>query len=126
MNNRVLDSSAILAVFLKEPGSEIVEPLLEGSLVSCVNVAEVFSKLIEKGLLTDTTATDFLQLGLEIVEYDFEQAMKAAELRLLTRHLGLSLGDRSCIALAILRNATAVTADKDWKRLSFCQVRTIR
>lgn len=109
-----------------EPGSEIVAPLLEGSLVSCVNVAEVFSKLIEKGLLTDTTATDFLQLGLEIVEYDFEQAMKTAELRPLTRHLGLSLGDRSCIALAILRNATAVTADKDWKKLSFCQVEAIR
>ena len=126
MNRRVLDSSAILAVILMEPGSEIVAPLLEGSLVSCVNVAEVFSKLIEKGLLTDTTATDFLQLGLEIVEYDFEQAMKTAELRPLTRHLGLSLGDRSCIALAILRNATAVTADKDWKKLSFCQVEAIR
>lgn len=126
MSRRVLDSSAILAVMLLEPGSEVVEPLLEGSLISCVNVAEVFSKLSEKGLLTKTTSTDFLQLGLEIVDYDFEQAAKTAELRPLTSHLGLSLGDRSCIALAILRNATAVTADKSWKKLAFCKVKMIR
>lgn len=126
MNRKVLDTSAILAVLLVETGNEIVEPMLEGSLVSCVNVAEVFSKLIERGLLTRTTSSDFQQLGVEIVEHDFEQAMKAAELRPLTRHLGLSLGDRSCLALAMLRDATAVTADRDWKKLSFCQVETIR
>lgn len=126
MNKNVLDSSAILAVLLAEPGSEIVEPLLADALVSTVNVAEVFSKLIEKKLLTETTKSDFQQLGLEIVDYDFEQAMKAAELRPLTKHLGLSLGDRSCLALAILHDSTAVTADRDWKSLSFCPIEVIR
>ncbi len=126
MNKKVLDSSAILAVLLAEPGSEIVAPLLADALVSTVNVAEVFGKLIEKKLLTETTKSDFQQLGLEIVDYDFEQACKAAELRPLTKHLGLSLGDRSCLALAILKEAAAVTADRDWKRLSFCPVEMIR
>lgn len=126
MNRKVLDSSAILAVLLAEPGSEIVAPLLADALVSTVNVAEVFSKLIEKKLLTETTKSDFQRLGLEIVDYDFKQAMKAAELRPLTKHLGLSLGDRSCLALAILREASAVTADRDWKDLSFCPVEVIR
>lgn len=126
MNNIVLDSSAILAVILQEKGSEFVEPLLDGGKVSSVNIAETFSKLAEKGRLTDSTVEDFRQLGLEIIDFDYEQAVKAAELRPLTKHLGLSLGDRSCLALAILQGATAVTADKDWKSLSFCPIEVIR
>lgn len=126
MNRKVLDSSAILSVMLAESGSEIVEPMLADALVSTVNVAEVFSKLNEKELLTEKTKSDFQQLGLEIVDYDFEQAMKAAELRPLTKHLGLSLGDRSCLALAILQGGIAVTADRDWSGLSFCPIEVIR
>lgn len=126
MNKKVLDSSAILAVILNEEGSEIVAPLLDGGKVSSVNIAETFSKLAEKGQLTRSTVEDFQHLGLEIIDFDYEQAVKAAELRPLTRHLGLSLGDRSCLALAILQNAVAVTADRDWKGLPFCTVQIIR
>jgi PIN domain nuclease of toxin-antitoxin system len=126
MSKKVLDSSAILAVIFQEKGSEIVEPLLDKSLISSVNVAEVFTKLAEKGILTQQMIDDFWQLGLEIVDFNFEQSVKVAELRPLTKHLGLSLGDRSCLALAILQNTTAVTADKEWAKLSFCQVEVIR
>lgn len=126
MNKKVLDSSAILAVIFQEKGAEIVEPLLEKSLVSSINVAEVFTKLADKGILNQQMIDDFQQLGLEIVDFDFEQAAKVGELRPLTKHLGLSLGDRSCLALAILKNATAVTADKEWQKLNFCQVELIR
>lgn len=126
MNKKVLDSSAILAVIFQETGAEIVEPLLEKSMVSSVNLAEVFTKLAEKGVLNQQTIDDFQQLGLEIVYFDFDQAAKVAELRPLTKHLGLSLGDRSCLALAILQNTTAVTADKNWQKLSLCQIEVIR
>ncbi len=126
MSRKVLDSSAILAVIFQEKGAEIVEPLLDKSLVSSVNVAEVFTKLAEKGILTQQTINDFRQLGLEIVDFNYEQAAKVAELRPLTKHLGLSLGDRSCLALAILQNAVAVTADKEWQKLSLCQIELIR
>lgn len=126
MNKKVLDSSAILAVIFQEKGAEIVEPILEKSKICSVNVAEVFTKLAEKGVLTKQTIDDFQQLGLEIIDFDFEQAAKTAELRPLTKHLGLSLGDRSCLALAILHKTTAVTADKDWQKLTFCQVEVIR
>lgn len=126
MIKKVLDSSAILATIYQETGAEIVEAMLENSIVSSVNLAEVFTKLAEKGRLTLSIVDDFRQLGLEIVDFDLEQAVKAAELRPLTKHLGLSLGDRSCLALAILRNATAVTADRDWKKLSLCAVEVIR
>ena len=126
MNKKVLDSSAILAVIFQENGSEFVEPLLNKSLISSINIAEVFTKLTEKGILNQQMIDDFQQLGLEIIDFDFDQAVKAAELRPVTKHLGLSLGDRSCLALAMLHNTIAVTADKEWQKLSFCQVEIIR
>lgn len=126
MSKRVLDSSAILAAMLCEPGGDLVGSMLASGIVSAVNVAEVFSKLSEKGLLDEEAVSDFRQLGLEIVDHDLEQAVKVAELRPLTRHLGLSLGDRSCLALAILRNATAITADRSWTSLTLCRVESIR
>ena len=42
----VLDSTAILAVLFNEPGSEAVVPLLDGALVSAVNLAEVIDASI--------------------------------------------------------------------------------
>ena len=126
MNKKVLDSSAILAVIYQETGAETVEPLLKTSWVSSVNLAEVCTKLAEKNVLDKQAIDDFQKLGLEIVDFDLEQAVKVAELRPLTKHLGLSLGDRSCLALAMLRNTVAVTADKSWKKLSLCEIEVIR
>ena len=45
----VLDASAVLAVFNVEKGAEKVEPLLSNSIISSVNVAEVLTKMVEKG-----------------------------------------------------------------------------
>lgn len=122
----VLDSSAILAVVNLEKGAETVEPLLSDSIVSSVNAAEVLTKLVEKGVSLEDALEDFLKLGLEVIKFDARQAAKVAELRPLTKHLGLSLGDRACLALAILENATAVTADKNWAGLSLCKIEVIR
>lgn len=122
----MLDSSAILAVINLENGAEKVEPLLSDAIVSSVNVAEVLTKLVEKGVSLDDALEDFLKLGLEVVEFNTKQAAKVAELRPLTKHLGLSLGDRCCLALAILRNLPAVTADKNWANLTFCEIEVIR
>jgi PIN domain nuclease of toxin-antitoxin system len=33
-----------------------------------------------------------------------------------TRAVGLSLGDRACLALALRRGAVALTADRAWER----------
>ena len=126
MNKCVLDSSAILALILNEHGGEVIESMLETGLISSVNLAEVFTKLEERELLNSTTISDFGQLGFKIVDFDEKQALQAARLRPLTKYLGLSLGDRSCLALAILQNATAVTADRNWKELSVCPIEVIR
>lgn len=126
MNKKILDSSAILAVIFDESGAEKVEPLLERSIVSSVNIAEVLSKLAENGGLDAASVEDIQKLGIEIIDLDLEQAIKAAELRPLTKHLGLSLGDRCCLALAMLRDTIAVTADRDWRKLKFCKIEVIR
>ena len=39
------------------------------------------------------------------------------QVRRSTRKLGLSFGDRACLALAHLSDATALTADRSWSRL---------
>ena len=126
MSKWVLDSSAILAVMLSEKGCEKVKERFPESSISTVNLAEVLSKLAERNLLIGQDVQDFENLEISIVDFDVEQALKAAELRPLTKHLGLSLGDRSCLALAIIQGATAVTADRAWKTLSFCPIEVIR
>ena len=126
MSKWVLDSSAVLAVMLREKGHENVKDRFPESSISTVNLAEVLSKLTERDQLTEEDIQNFENLEIEIVAFDTKQAQKAAELRPLTKHLGLSLGDRSCLALAIQLDATAVTADKAWKKIKFCAVDLIR
>ena len=77
-------------------------------------------------MLNKSALNDFGNLGLEIVDLDREQALKAAELRASTKYLGLSLGDRYCLALAVLRKAVAVTADRSRKDLKVCRIEVVR
>lgn len=126
MNKFVLDSSAILATINLEPGFEKVDAVLSESLVGTVNLAEVLTKLVEKGISTTEALDEFNRLGVRVVDFSLAHAQKAAEIRPLTRHLGLSLGDRACLALAIQTDATAVTADTKWTQLDFCKVEAIR
>ncbi len=114
----VLDSSAILAVIFREPGSEAVIDLLQGGLLSAVNLAEVHARLLLGGS-TAGLAWDRLQsLGCEICPFDSAQARLAAELTGNTHSQALSLGARACLALAIERSATVYTTDRAWKNLA--------
>ena len=126
MSKYILDSSAILAVLHREPGAEKAIELFPDSIVSSVNAAEVLTKLIEKSNDIETAAKAFNLLQLTVVTFDSSQARKAAELRPPTKRLGLSLGDRCCLALAILSDATAVSADRSWKKFKLCPVEVIR
>ncbi|MEI7610034.1 MAG: type II toxin-antitoxin system VapC family toxin [Rhodospirillaceae bacterium] len=114
MSKAVLDSSAVLAVLLEEAGAERVERVLPGALVSAVNLAEVVSKLCERGMPADEVLLAVAALGVDIVPYEGEQARLTGELRPRTRAAGLSLGDRACLALARLRGLPALTADAAW------------
>ena len=113
----VLDASAILAVVFSEPGGDAVLPFLQGGLLSTVNLAEVHTRLLLRGAEADFAWSRVMEFGCEICFFDGRQARQAAELVSQTRSRGLSLGDRACLALAILRKATVYTADKEWARL---------
>lgn len=113
----VLDSTAILAVLFNEPGSEAVLPLLDGALVSAVNLAEVYSSLLRRGAKAEFTWRRVLELGCVTVAFDEEQARLAGEWADRMRRAGLSAGDRACLALAIERKAMVYTTNRSWKNL---------
>jgi PIN domain nuclease of toxin-antitoxin system len=113
----VLDASALLAWLHVEPGGEKVEPLLGRSVVSAVNLSETLQKGLSRGADAVGLWEDLEALGLEVVSFTAEDAELAAELWAATRHLGLSLGDRACLATAKRLEVTAVTADRDWAKV---------
>lgn len=116
---RVFDSSAVLAAVFQEPGGESVANLwAEGeNLISAVNFAEIVAKLNERGMSDAEVLTVMDGVPLKFVNLDQATAHASGLLRAATKALGLSLGDRACIALAQSRSATAVTADKQWEKV---------
>lgn len=114
MASAILDASAILAVLQDEPGADRVYPALPGALVSAVNYAEVMSKLVEGGADRHKARQHVLALGIRVVDFDAGLADRVGELRRLTRHLGLSLADRACLALAEREQGSAFTGDRTW------------
>jgi len=56
-------------------------------------------------------------LELQIEPLDEMQAWETGKLRISTRELGLSLGNRACLALACVKRLPVVTADKQWDKL---------
>jgi ribonuclease VapC len=118
MNRIVLDASALLALLNQEPGSETLTPeLLTGAVISAVNLAEVHSKLVGRGLNPDDAWEAALGPIREAVPFTAEQAKLVGDLVAQTRPLGLSLGDRACLALGLALKAPVFTADKSWKKL---------
>jgi AbrB family looped-hinge helix DNA binding protein len=55
--------------------------------------------------------------AVEVIPFDAEMAYTAACLRPQTRRFGLSLGDRCCLALGIVRQSTVVTTEHAWSKL---------
>lgn len=125
MSSFVLDASAVLAWLRSEPGADTVEPLLSRAVISAVNGSEVAQKLAQHGAPVRMTLERLRVLGVEIEEFDAEDALAAAELWPPTRHKGLSLADRACLALARRLGLPAVTADAAWRELGI-EVRLIR
>lgn len=120
MNRIVLDSSALLAILHQEPGAEIFAErfdLLENAAMSAVNVAEVYGKLLVRGIGSEVAWETVTGPVPEIVDFDKEQSKIAGSLLPQTRSLGLSLGDRACLALGIALKAPVYTADRAWRNL---------
>jgi PIN domain nuclease of toxin-antitoxin system len=119
MTNYVLDASALLALINKEEGSEEVEKHLHMSVMSTVNVSECTAVLTSVGFPYDECQEILNELIPVIVPFTAKQAHEAGRLRLLTKSLGLSLGDRACLALGNERRLPILTADKIWTKLKY-------
>lgn len=120
MSGWVIDASAALAYLWRETGWEAVGSRLitPGCIIGTVNLAEVIAKAVERGLPDDKIGELRATLDIETITFDDAQAAESGRLRRFTRHLGLSLGNRACLALAITCQATAVTADRLWLQLA--------
>lgn len=132
MASVVLDASAFLAYLFDEPGAEtVVEAISEGACMSAVNYSEVLSKLVDRGVPVEDALRDLTGRGLldaiELLDFDVAVATEAARLRDATRNSGLSLGDRACIATALVAGLPVLTADATWQGVGLSvDVRLIR
>lgn len=128
----VLDASAVLTWLAAEPGEQYIDPLLDGGLISAVNLGEVLYKVAEHGSDPGEIAEDLAGYGLRTVPFSAAQAGLLPALRNAdratrpepvpgTRRRGvrpsLSLADLCCLALACEQQATVVTGDRHWLAL---------
>ena len=113
----ILDASALLCLLNGEPGSERVVQALPSAVIGAANLAEVVSKLRERGLNVEEVQDVLGGLPLDVRPLTAAQAYTIGHLRPATRTLGLSLGDRACLALAAELDMPALTADQAWAGL---------
>ncbi len=123
----VLDSSVILASAFNEPGQMNLAEIIETAVISAINFAEIVAKLQERGLEPDQFALLIDQCRAISVPLTPSQALQAGLWRAATRHLGLSLGDRCCLALGLELDAEVLTAERAWAQVDLgVKVRVIR
>lgn len=115
----VLDASAVLALLFGEAGAERVAAVLEGSCMSTVNLAEVVGRFARDGHDPHQTLQRLAGSPIELVPFLAEDAVLVAAFAPVTRHLGLSLGDRACLALGLARRIPVYTADRAWLATDF-------
>jgi len=126
----VLDASAALAYLLKEPGGKLVRQNLALSVITTVNLIEVYRRL-RRGLN---------QKQVEAVGIAFEAKLGGVEAVILDDVLeasriyadfqkshGVSLGDSVCLAVGLRLKAEVLTTDAIWGSLpNVGKVRVIR
>jgi PIN domain nuclease of toxin-antitoxin system len=111
----VLDSSAVLALLQNEPGAALVGGVIARSILCSVNFTEIVTKLIERGIPAQDAVMITRGLPFAVAVYDEDLAAAAGVLWAQTRDVGLSLGDRACLALAAREALPALTADRRWR-----------
>jgi ribonuclease VapC len=114
MTEVVLDASALIALLRKEPGAEKVTAVLSKSCISSVNLAETLGKMVEYGKPLEAVRFQVERLDIPVVPFDTEQANIAASFWKATRLVGMSLGDRACLALALKLSLPALTTEMEW------------
>jgi ribonuclease VapC len=110
----VFDASALLALIRGEPGADIVASHLGRAAMSSVNVAEVYGRLLREAFRPEEFRRDIEAIDFKLHSFDAEQAFLAGRFEPATGPLGLSLGDRACLALALSLGVPALSGDRRW------------
>ena len=118
MNRVVLDASAVLAVANAEPGADRVTGRPRCGIMSAVNVAEVYAKLLLAGVSAADIAGGLDALVVEVVPFGRGQSEATAALHARNRTFGLSLADTACLALGVRLGLPVVTTDKAWAKVA--------
>jgi ribonuclease VapC len=113
----VLDSSALLCLLNGEAGADRVAEALPSAVIGAVNLAEVVTKLRERGLSAEEVEEALGGFNLDVRPFTAQQAYATWHLRHATRSQGLSLGDRACLALSAELGTPALTADQAWGKV---------
>src|SRR5688572_30780577 len=96
--------------FKNERGSEGLQHTVPGSAISAVNLAEVFCKLIARGMPKEVAIEAVAALNLDVLPFDAMAASHSADFV----HRDISLGDRACLGTAQMRNCRVITAESRW------------
>ena len=122
----ILDASVVLAYLQQEQGQDRVEAALDAGecWLTAVNLCEGLGKLCEKGMPLPEAQSAIDDLGLAVMNFDAELAGLAASLRVKTKPIGASLGDRACLSLAEQTAKThetvvVYTAEQTWVKLKW-------
>lgn len=115
MPSCVIDTSAVFVDLNEETGAAEARRWLRDAAICAINLQEVVSKSVDKGVPVEAIPRLIEALRLDIRALDTELAIEAGLMRGATAHLGLSHGDRGCLALARKLGLPAVTADRAWK-----------
>lgn len=118
MSRYVLDATTLIAAYKGEPGADRVRSLIGGSAISVVNLHEVAEYIVRLGGGRTEVEAALGPLAIEVHDADHLLALEAAYLTSFGRHVGLSLGDRFCLALAMRLERTALTGDRAWLKVA--------
>jgi predicted nucleic acid-binding protein len=119
----VLDANAVLDFVEDGAGAERVEQLFKHArrggtplLMSVLNWGEVFYQSWQQRGEESArrTVADLARLPIELIPVDLSQSLKAGELKVLHK---IPYVDCVAAALSELRQATLVTADRDFEKL---------
>ena len=108
----VLDSCALLAVLLNERGAANVISVLPDAVISAASLAEVLTKAQQRGIESEAACERIYAFGIGILPVESLHARVAAKFALAPRRLDLSLGDRLCMALAVVLGVELMTSDR--------------
>lgn len=115
----VIDTSALLAYLQGEPGEDVAAGWLDrGAAVSALTVQELVSKIVRGGGTAEDAAAIAAGLGLAVHPLTEALGVEAGAMIAVARPVGLSHGDRACLALARALGLPAVSADRSWAEVA--------